>query len=215
MNDSNPTSDPTPSRRILLAVFAILTGLISVLMIVTPPPTAGMAESYYNLQATTIMIWILAAIPFVAGLGRLLGGKENLLALAATLLSAGGILLLGFATFTSVGAFLAIGRVGDVAAHVNDVAFHTAIWSHLAFFLTDPGLMILGFGQFLFAWLAWKHATFSRPIALIGLVGGLAGLLTLAVYQTSLLAVIQIGAFGIWGMAASVNLLQNKILAVA
>ncbi len=201
-------------RRVTFAVFAILTGLISVLTVVTPLPTAGMAQSRYVLQAITVMVWVMVAIPFVAGLGILLGGRSSPLALAATLLSTGGILLLGFATFTSIGAFLAITRAGDVAPSAADAAYQAAIWSNLSFFLSDPGLMTLGFGQFLFAWLAWNSGTFPRLVSLAGFVGGLAGLLTLAVYQTSLLAIIQIGAFGIWGIATSVILFRNKSLAV-
>ena len=39
---------------------------------------------------------------------------------------------------------------------------------------------------------------------------GLAGLLTLAVYQTSVLAIVQIGAFGVWGIATGIALLRQS-----
>jgi hypothetical protein len=43
------------------------------------------------------------------------------------------------------------------------------------------------------------------------MVGGIAGLLTLAVYQTNILALIQIGSFAIWGFAARIFLIGGQI----
>ncbi|HET7548832.1 MAG TPA: hypothetical protein VFJ86_13755, partial [Usitatibacter sp.] len=62
---------------------------------------------------------------------------------------------------------------------------------NLSFLLSDPGLMTLGAGQAIFGWLAWIERTPSRAIGVVAMVGGAAGLLTLAVYQTPLLAVVQ------------------------
>jgi len=70
--------------------------------------------------------------------------------------------------------------------------------------------MAWGFGQFLFALLAWNGAVFPRWLAIAGFIGGGAGLLTLAVYQTAVLALVQFAAFAIWGVAAGVIALRRK-----
>ncbi len=167
-------------------------------------------RSSYLFAAVTVLVWVAVAIPFVVGLGALLAPKSKTLSRAATLLSAGGILLLGFAMFTFVGAFIAIVAAGDLAPTAAEATYQATIWSNLSFFLTDPGLMTLGAGQFLFAWLAWGSGVLPRSVSLVGFIGGLAGLLTLAVYQTSLLALVQIGAFAIWGIATGIVLLRHK-----
>ena len=51
---------------------------------------------------------------------------------------------------------------------------------------------------------------FGRGVSAVGIAGGLAGLLTLATYQTSLLAMIQFGAFGLWAIATGVVLLSSR-----
>jgi len=123
------------------------------------------------------------------------------MAFAATLLCAGGALLLGFATFAYVGAFLAITAASHAAPSQAEAIYQAAIWGNLSFFLSDPGLMTLGLGQ-------WR--LFRWPVCAVGYLGGLAGLLTLAVYQTSVLAIVQIGAFGVWGIATGIALLRQS-----
>lgn len=207
-------------RRVAFALFAIFAGLLSVLLVVSIPPAPRMAGELlpyfkshqfgYVLTAIIALIWLLMALPFVVALGALLRASGRNLALAATLLSAGGILLLAFATFVSVGAFLAIVAAGDVAPSTSEATYQAAIWFNLSFFLSDPGLMTLGFGQFLFAWLAWNSEIVAKWLSVVGFIGGLAGLLTLVVYQTSLLAIIQLAAFAVWGIATGLILLRRK-----
>jgi hypothetical protein len=211
-----------PDRCGTFAVVAILAGLLSVLLLLSaslPAPRVPAEllryfishRSAYVFAAVTALVWVLVAVPFVVALGALLGSKSKTISRAATVLSAGGIFLLGFATFAFVGAFLAIAAAGEVAPSAAEATYQAAIWANLSFFLTDPGLMTLGAGQFLFAWLAWSSSALPRSVSGVGFIGGLSGLLTLAVYQTSLLAMIQIGAFGVWGIAAGVVLLRRKL----
>jgi len=135
--------------------------------------------------------------------------KSAAFALTATLLSTVGILLLGFAIFAHVGAVLSIlaaGRPPDAA----DATYQAAIWGNLFFYLTDPGLMTWGLGQFLFGWLAWRSGVVPNWISVIGMIGGIAGLLTLAVYQSAMLALLQLVCFAVWGIATGVILLRMR-----
>jgi len=212
---------PQLDGRSALASFAIVAGLLSFLLValVSGPAPRVAAEllpyfashrSTYVLLAIIVLVWAVASVPYVVGLGALLGARRGTLAFAATMLCSGGVLLLGFATFAFVGAFLSIAASSHAAPSEAEAIYQAVIWGNLSYFLTDPGLMTLGLGQFLFAWLAWKDGALPRVISAMGYVGGLAGLLTLAVYQTSLLAVVQISAFGVWGLATGVVLLRPK-----
>ena len=46
--------------------------------------------------------------------------------------------------------------------------------------------------------------------AVVGMIGGVAGLLTLAVFQTPMLALLQLLCFAIWGIATGILLLRGK-----
>jgi hypothetical protein len=214
-------SHPQIDSRITFATFAIAAGLLSFLLVASVSGRAPRVpaellpyfvshRSAYVFLAITVLLWAVASVPCIASFGALLGARRDTLAFAATMLCSGGVLLLGFATFAFVGAFLAITASSHVAPSEAEAIYQAAIWGNLSYYLTDPGLMTLGLGQFLFAWLAWKGGVLPKVISGIGYVGGLAGLLTLAVYQTSLLAVVQICAFGIWGLTAGVVLLQRS-----
>ena len=210
-------------RRGAFAICAMCAGVLSLLLFVLPivySPRAPVEllpffeshRSSYILLAVTILIWVIVVIPFFVAVGAMLSTRSRSLAITATLLSTGGILLLGFAVFAFVGALLAIVASAGAAPNAAAATYQAAIWSNLSFFLADPGLMTLGFGQLLFAWLSWNSGSFPKAVSLIGFVGGLAGLFTLATYQTSLLAVIQIGSIGVWGVVTGVMLLRRKIL---
>ena len=108
-------------------------------------------------------------------------------------------------SFAHVGALLSIAAAGPPPS-AADAAYQAAIWGNLFFFLTDPGLMTWGLGQLLFAWLAWNSNILSNWVAAVGIVGGMAGLLTLAVYQSSMLAVIQLASFVVWAFATGILL---------
>src|SRR5664279_2631973 len=100
----------------------------------------------------------------------------------------------------------------SVSTNLNQEAtqYQAAIWGNLSYYLTDPGLMVWGFGQFLLGWLAWKSKVLPNWTALTGLIGGVAGLLTLFVYQTSSLAMLQIASFAIWGLTSGTLLLKGQ-----
>ena len=117
---------------------------------------------------------------------------------------------MAFASFVSLGSFLAVGEAAKVVRPAGETGFQVAMWRNLGYFMSDPGLMAWGFGQFLFALLAWNGSLFPRWLAVVGFIGGIAGLLTLAVYQTAMLALLQMGAFAVWGIAIGVIVLRRK-----
>ena len=207
-------------RKMTLAVFALIAGTLSLLLLMAslrpPPPTPAELLSYaashrtaYGLFASLVLAWSVFAVPLIVTLGTIFRSNGGTLAVIAQLLSAIGVMLLAFATFINIGAVLSIVAAGS-PLRPEDAHYHAAIWSSLGFYLSDPGLMAWGLGQFLFGWIAWKSAVFPNWLAIIGMLGGLAGLLTLAVYQTSVLALVQLVSFTIWGFATGVSLLRAR-----
>jgi hypothetical protein len=139
----------------------------------------------------------------------MLRSKAGTLAGIAQILSAVGVLLLGFALFTHTTALLSIVDAGG-PVRAEDAARQAAILSSLRFYVTDPGLMTWGLGQFLFGLLAWRSGVLPNWTAAVGIIGGVAGLLTLAVYQTGVLALIQLASFTVWGFATGFSLLRAR-----
>jgi hypothetical protein len=70
--------------------------------------------------------------------------------------------------------------------------------------------MALGGGQMLFAWLALGTAA-ARWLVAVAFVGGIAGVLTLAVYQTPVLAMAQLLSFAVCAFAAGIALLRARL----
>lgn len=197
--------------------FSLVAGVLSILVLIATlqPIPQGAAEqlsffavhrSVLPLMATVVLTWAVFSIPFVVALGQILRLKSTSFALAATILSAVGILLLGFASFAHVGAILSILAAGRPPSD-SEATYQAAIWGNLFFYLTDPGLMTWGLGQVLFGWLAWKSGVLPNWLSVVGLIGGVAGLLTLTVYQSGALALIQLASFAVWGCATGILLL--------
>jgi hypothetical protein len=162
------------------------------------------------ITATIILGWAVFSIPFVITLGQFLRAPSAGLALSGSILSAIGIALLGFAQFAYMGAMLSIVRSGH-ALEAGDAIYQATIWRNLSFFLTDPGLMIWGLGQSLLGWLARQQRNLlPRWLSTVGMISGGAGLLTLTVYQSALLALIQISMFTAWSFATAVVLLADR-----
>ena len=213
-------SDAFVHDRRLFAVVSLLAGIASLVLAGgagSPGGAAADAFEYFRAHqgrfvgvAVMVLAWMVLAIAFVAGLRSLLEGERRALGFAAALLCSGGILLLGFAVFAFIGAMLSIVTVAEAGGQLEAARLHAAIWSNLSFFLTDPGLMTLGFGQIAFASLAWRGGVLPRWLAVTGFVAGVAGALTLAVYQSSVLALVQMAGLGIWGISIGVLLLRAR-----
>ena len=207
-------------RKAALAMLALVAGTLSLALLVvsllTPPPATpeellAFAASHriaYGLFASLILAWSVFSVPLIVTLGTILQSRGGTLAVIAQVLSAVGVLLLGFAIFTSTAAVLSIVAAGS-PPHPEDATYQAAIWSNLGFYLTDPGLMTWGLGQFLFGWITWRSSVLPNWLAIVGIIGGIAGLMTLAVYQTAVLALLQLLSFTIWGFATGHALLRS------
>ena len=204
----------------LLGVLSLAAGLLTLALIVLaagpgPLEPADLLPYFqahrtrYVVSASVTLLWAVAAIPFVAALKEMLGAERRALSLAATLLSTCGIALLAFGSFVAIGSFFALESASSGIAARLQAPYQAAIWRALGFLLSDPGLMTLGGGQLLFSWLALR-TTAPRWLAVIGFIGGVAGLLTLAVYQTPLLAFVQLLSVAVCAVAAGVALVRSR-----
>lgn len=205
------------SRR-TFAFFALVSAVASVLLcgeiFLQRPYTNTAPIAYLEANrgrlifgAALILTWAVVSIPLIAAFGTILGNPKRGLALAATILSATGIALLAFGSFTYAGAFLAI-LATATPTDIAPAGYHTFFWANLSYYLTDPGLMIWGLGQLLFGRLAWTTKAWPRWIAITGFTGGIMGLLTLAAYQSGIFALIQVICFAVWGFATARSLLH-------
>ena len=202
-----------------LAILTFVAGILSLLLLLaslqpqpaSPADQLSLATSHrgtVGLFVSLVLAWSVFSVPLAVVSGTLLHPRGRTLASAAQILVSVGVLLLGFAIFTHFGALLSIAAAGS-PPRAEDASYQAAIWWNLGFYLTDPGLMAWGLGQFLFGRLAWRSGVLPNWVAVIGMIGGAAGLLTLAVYQTGALALLQIACFTVWGFAAGLALLRR------
>ena len=207
-------------RKNTLGILALVAGVLSLLLVLASlqRPPANPAEllafvathrAAYGLFAALVLAWSVFSVPLIVTLAKLLCARGGTLAAVAQMLSSVGVMLLGFGIFTYASVLLSIVAAGS-AARAEDATYQAAIWSSLSFYLTDPGLMAWGLGQFLFGWISWKSDVLPNWLAVIGIIGGLAGLLTLAVYQTGLLALVQLCSFTVWGFVTGLLLLRKR-----
>jgi hypothetical protein len=211
---------PSIDHKSTLATLALVAAVLSLVFLAAslqpPPPSsaelftfAARHRTAFGWFASLVLAWSVLSIPLVVTSGTLLQPPGGTLAGIAQLLSAVGVLMLGFAVFAHTAALLSIVSAGG-PARAEDAAYQAAFLSNLRFYLTDPGLMTWGLGQFLFGRIAWRSGILPNWVAVVGMVGGIAGLLTLAVYQTGVLALVQLASFTVWGFATALLLFRNR-----
>jgi len=189
-------------RKKIFSFFSFLSATLTILLLVDlvqqrPPENTAILQQLVSNKdklltlAALVLFWAVFSIPLVIASGIILRQKSSSLAFTASLLSSAGILLLGFGVFIYLSAFLSI---ITISTDLNQVTseYQALFWKNLSFYFTDPGLMTWGFGQLLLGWLNWKSNVLPNWLAIAGMIGGAAGLLTLFVYQTGILVFFQI-----------------------
>lgn len=105
------------------------------------------------------------------------------------MLTSAGILLNGIVSFLYVGALLSIWNTKNIQG--SNTAYEMSIWTNFFYFMTDPALMMWGVGQFILGRILFSNPAFPKWVGIIAIVGGMAGIFTLVVFQTPILALLQ------------------------
>ena len=207
------------NKKIFVA-FVVLSSLLGFIFLVTTliqkPPLPHQVFSYFEanqsgfiLFATLSLVWSVVTIPAIVALGAAIKNSASRgLSNTAILLTSSGILLNGIISFLYVGALLSIWNTRNMQGANSD--YQMSIWTNLFYFMSDPALMIWGLGQLLFGYLLLSNLIFPKWLGVVTVVGGVAGALTLAVYQTPILAIVQELTLVILMVYFSLFLIRNK-----
>jgi len=149
-------------------------------------------------------LFLLTIVYFA--LGTLLRAKSRSLALAATLLSAAGMLLFGIAYFIPAQALGALGLVGHLAPGAAEPAYQGAFWYDFSVSLLVPALYVWGAGQVLFGWLAWRSRVLPGWLAVIGLISGIASFAP----PFRFVQAIVLDSFVLWSFTTGIVLLRSR-----
>jgi hypothetical protein len=206
--DHPPSAVPAPGENPRhLLIFGIIAGVFIILALSTflfPEPSATDPLSTYknNVVAfsygeAVILFLVVFATPFVASLGSVLVSRGRGLVWAAMLLSVLGMLCLALNEATLYGAFYAAANTPAPLPGIP--AYEAALWLNLDTGVNLVGIVAWGFGLLLFGLAAWNSRILPNWLALVGVIGGVAGFLVLVVSIVSFV-VLPI-AFGIWCFA--------------
>lgn len=204
----------------IFTALAVLSSLLGIIFLATTwvqkPPLPHQVSAYFEanqagfiLFATLSLGWSVLSIPTIVALGAIIkNNKSKGLCNSAILLTSSGILLNGIISFLYVGALISIWSTRGMLGANSD--YQMSIWTNLFYFMSDPALMLWGFGQLVFGFLLLSNPIFPKWLGVITVIGGVAGALTLAVYQTPILAILQALTFVILTSYFSLFLIRNK-----
>lgn len=204
----------------IFTAFAVLSSLLGIVFLATTlmqnPPLPQQVSAYFEanqsgfiLFAILSLSWSVVSIPTIVAIGEIIKNTKNKgLSNSAVLLTSSGILLNGIISFLYVGALISIWNTRSM--HGADSDYQMSLWTNLFYFMSDPALMLWGFGQLVFGFLLLTNPNFPKWLGLIAVVGGVAGALTLAVYQTPILAILQAVTFVVLTSYFILFLIRNK-----
>lgn len=203
----------------IFTAFSVLSSIVGIIFTVATlaqkPPLPHQVTGYFAsnqagfvLFATLSLVWSVVSIPTIIALASVIGNKSKGLLNSAVFLMSSGILLNGVISFLYVGALISIWNTRDMPGANSD--YQMSIWTNLFYFMSDPALMLWGFGQLIFGFLLLSNSIFSKWLGVLTVIGGVAGALTLAVYQTPILAILQAVTFVVLTSYFSLFLIKNK-----
>ncbi len=217
--DHKPAHHGLDNKRMFTAC-AVLSSVIGIIFLAITlaqqPPLPHQVSARFTsnqgafiLFATLSLVWSIISIPTIVALEAIVRNNKNRsLCNSAALLTSSGILLNGIISFVYVGALISIWSSSGMQGANSD--YQMSIWTNLYYFMSDPALMLWGFGQLAFGFLLLSDPAFPKWVGLITLIGGLAGVLTLAVYQTPILAILQAITFVVLTSYVSMFLMRRK-----
>ena len=222
------TSPAVPESRgnAIIGILGVLTGVFVAASILlgflepspSPLDTYSAYLSHVNLYWTDSLLVLasgVVGIPFFAGVGRLLSARSPSVSPAATLATITGILIAVLGGLLSVGAYWAISQVPVGSTYQSNAVFEAAVWDNLSGIFSLFGFALIGVGLILFGWLAWRSEIVPNWLAVISIVGGVAGLLFGAGFSTTAIGILGFFAFLLplitflrWGFVIGARLLM-------
>lgn len=221
-------SHPSPASEERAAIAPIsalgfVTGLVGIVLIVSlfsgswrvaSPPTATLGDftvssgsggfhPYWLFPVASVVVFAILLAPFLSLLGDALAGRRPGWAKSATYLSVTGAVVVALGFFLSYAVLTAYATTLANPPVNNDPAYAASIWLLTLDALEGFGVILLGAGLLIFASLAWTSRTLPRWLAVVGFVGGVAGLLAGTPTWGTDFALIVPFALVIWCLAAA------------
>jgi Domain of unknown function (DUF4386) len=135
---------------------------------------SGGFHPYWILPVVTVLIFAILLVPRFSLLGEELGRGRPVLARTAAYLSATGAVLVALGFLLSYAVLASLASVP--APPGTSPAYAAAIWASGLASLEGFGLILLAVGLLIFGGLAWNSHVLPRWLAIVGFVGGVAGL---------------------------------------
>ncbi len=214
-----PSVPPTPSssgehdNSIIAGAFGFVLGIVTVVLFVSGfllPSNAFGAQtlsgyvgnpSVFYLLAVVTSLFAVAGVPYFTALGRSLRPRGAALAAAATYLSILGVFVaaIGVVLWVSLLASIngATGVSPATASYIANVVGSSVITIALL------GFTAFGFGLLLYGVLSWRSRILPNWLAVVGIVGGAAGITSFLPVVGFVTSFVSLAAFIVWAFVSS------------
>ena len=177
----------TTPNPFLLASSGLVTGVLILIAFVaeamTPTPFFPFSQATFSASQTDLALWsfrsfawglfAVAAVPFFALVGRLFRHRNADVASIATLLSVVGATLYVLRAILQDSALAAVGTLAAPSA--KEATYQAPLLFSMANPLLPLGGAIWGLGFILFGALTWNSGILPNWMAVVAVVGGVAG----------------------------------------
>jgi hypothetical protein len=210
-------SDQSKFGDVMVGVIALLSGAafpIHVLFLMGPPATTPLTllSIYEKNQSSwapvfySVIGYAAVAIPTFAAVGQWLSPRSGSLARGAAYVTSAGFLTIAFGVVLSNGALIALAKSPSDAVYQPTAAFLAAFWSNMRDITDIFGQVLLGVGLLIFGRLAWRSHILPDWLAVVGVIGGVAGLISPFVAAPAILTYL---AVTIWAFAFGAIVLER------